>query len=446
MKLSSFGASLYLLMCGLFDSLFSWVHLRRHIRNKRAFVCLIQILLASFGLLWGLSMAIEETRACAKLGDAAMIYWNRAAFHYFDQKLAVLDAVELAPGHFTLAYKDELKAVVYRMLYKYALLLPVIVGCFLALSQWYQRLSDLTFIHTKKLDLDSISKYSDVVEDRYSTAMVVVCTLLIQLYSNAVPIMADFAFNIPTGRLGFLIQYPRVWYTTVWILKWLARMGGVFNQCMLYAWYFYNYHWITLGVSAGSRLDILERRWEYFIGFAAPVVFFLRLYNDDFVVNYAIYAFSLPVMIISSNTCDYNRGYKALTTVLEASLDPSNPINDPAKRDIFSEQFFMLMFTARRNTKRYLDGCQKTLPGTEHVHVDRIFKRVHTFRTPNKLTIALLRLSRQPGRDLRVPSVSRSSRSKESHEPAIPLQRSSTVEDDGKDGRRRVGEYKLKRS
>ena len=65
----------------------------------------------------GLSMAIEETRACAKLGDAAMIYWNRAAFHYFDQ-LAVLDAVELAPGHFTLAYKDELKAIVYRMLYR----------------------------------------------------------------------------------------------------------------------------------------------------------------------------------------------------------------------------------------------------------------------------------------------------------------------------------------
>ena len=204
MKLGGLAASFFLFASGLSDSLLSWTRVGVVFKNKRTFLCLCWIILASIGLLWGMSLAIEEIagKASGPLGEAATLYYERACHHYFDQKVALLHAARSAAKDFTKMQKDALVAVVLRLLYQCGLLLPVIVGCHLALGKWHQKLSDLMFIDTKKLELDAIAKYSDKREDRYCTAMVVVCTLLVQLYTTVMPIAFDFMQALPTCCLA----------------------------------------------------------------------------------------------------------------------------------------------------------------------------------------------------------------------------------------------------
>jgi uncharacterized membrane protein YgcG len=278
------------------------------------------------------------------------------------------------------------------------LLLPVIGGSFFALGKLYQKLSDLTFVELKRLEDNSKIHHQVPAEANYSDMMNMVSTLMCVFIVNVIPILLDVVGDIMETYVGILLPATRSLALTV-VRKYFLLVG-IFCQCMLYSWVAYNFHWITTGVSPGRRFEVVERRWEYFMGFGLPVTLAMRMVGY-FPLSYGLYLAFQPFMITASNTIDYHSSYKYLASVAEFVTGPKF---DPAKLSSLGEKVLAIFLHKKESShKKEVTSTDMYSSGrvtSTTFHLGRLYFRPRVFHWPNVVSVFLLKLLRLSGADL----------------------------------------------
>ncbi|KAJ1929590.1 hypothetical protein IWQ60_001020 [Tieghemiomyces parasiticus] len=90
-----------------------------------------------------------------------------------------------------------------------------------------------------------------------------------------------------------------VWASLIYLVPYVGPLGSFIYFCWIYAFYCFEYQWINKNWSFEKRLDYLESRWAYFLGFGLPCT--LCTFFSPLFVSAGIFAFLFPMYIIMAN-------------------------------------------------------------------------------------------------------------------------------------------------
>ncbi|KAF8358006.1 epg-4 [Pristionchus pacificus] len=105
-------------------------------------------------------------------------------------------------------------------------------------------------------------------------------------------ILLEVVFMVQTALMKHL-PLPGVAFIAVFV-----------HMSMLNSMYSFEYFWMSNGVPLIRRIDRLERRWPFFLGFGAPLTA-LTLYSDNTLVQGCIFGALFPLFIIASYSADW---------------------------------------------------------------------------------------------------------------------------------------------
>ncbi|KAJ1967012.1 hypothetical protein IWQ62_002114 [Dispira parvispora] len=90
-----------------------------------------------------------------------------------------------------------------------------------------------------------------------------------------------------------------VWTSLIYLVPVIGPAISFILCCWLYAFYSFEYQWINKNWSFEKRLDYLERRWAYFMGFGLPCTL-CTFFSSQF-ISAGVFAFLFPMYIIMAN-------------------------------------------------------------------------------------------------------------------------------------------------
>ena len=365
--------STYLVVGGIKDALYIWKQIPWVLSNPRTTSCTTWIFLGSIGVCLALWLLLDKVIEPMGVFINVLLKWNQE------------DAVREIEG-------ISVIALTWKALLNLALLLPILSVCNKAISKWYQKLSDLVFIDVKHLDTDALVKTRSKQDVRYCDTMSLVCAIYTNLIATALPQAVDYAESLSTKTLGILL--PRTVHFAFYLLRKYMMVKGITYQCLYYSWLAANFHWITAGVGPGTRFDIVERRWEYFLGFGLPVVLLMRAFTWV-PLSFGVYFLLMPFMVITVNTTEYSRDYKYLAATVEYVTGPDfNPNNlSPL------EKLLAFFLHKTESSHRYISPTLRGLdPKRNHraatrFHLGRFYPRIRAFKRPHGITNYILELT-----------------------------------------------------
>lgn len=92
----------------------------------------------------------------------------------------------------------------------------------------------------------------------------------------------------------------------LWTCPYFRNKIWRWNQRMNKYNFSFEYFWMSNGVPLIRRIDRLERRWPFFLGFGSPLTA-LTLYSDNTLVQGCIFGALFPLFIIASySVSNYN--------------------------------------------------------------------------------------------------------------------------------------------
>jgi len=202
---------------------------------------------------------------------------------------------------------------------KYLILTMNFIGVFYGFTRgnaWSQELADnLWRNNNKKSDQKKVSGdglYAFLV---WIVSMITVTVMdgALPNYLNAqlVPMLARFhTFIYPNapelvGVEFYITNICHAWAITV--------------QCGIYSLYPFELNWISSGKSAEERCNIIEKRWEYFLGFGLPFVIGARMMG--FFEYYAAFLLTFPFVIAYASDADYEAGYNTKSSRIYTELE-----------------------------------------------------------------------------------------------------------------------------
>ena len=380
--IQDFVTSVYLMVGGFKDGLCIWRQVPWIMSNRRIASIFTWICMASVGMclaLWlMLDKVVDPITSCAPDIFGAYVTGSKTK-----------DEIEL----------EEL----WKALKSLALLIPVLAVCSKATNRWYQKLSDCIFVEVKKLDADVLVKPQAKGETNYCDTMSLISTVYTNILVGLVPLVIDLVEHGLTNTLGLVM--PRTVHLLIDLLRKYATYTGLLYQSMLYSWLPYNFHWITAGLGAGTRFDVVERRWEYFLGFGLPVVLFMRAFTW-MPLSFGVYFLFMPFMVVASNTTEYSRGYKYLAAKVEYIAGPHF---DPSTL-VGLEKLFAVFLHRTESSHRYDSPSTKSRdPNREQrrltrFHLGRYYSRIRAFYWPHLTTVYLMKAMGVEGHDVEAPS------------------------------------------
>jgi len=152
---------------------------------------------------------------------------------------------------------------VFSWLYHIFWLWPIYGLGFIINSIWYQGIVDATYDLVHDKNIGRVAKMDFVVEKFYYAFLTV--GFYIQMYLvTFIPIVGDF--------IGFV------------------------HFCWLYSLYSFDYKWEKQGRKLTERLQYLERRWPYFLGFGFPLAALSAYF--PWIVHQGLIALTAPVFIM----------------------------------------------------------------------------------------------------------------------------------------------------
>ncbi|CAB3403138.1 unnamed protein product [Caenorhabditis bovis] len=134
---------------------------------------------------------------------------------------------------------------------------------------------------------------------------------------------ADSVVSVILGFV-FLIQGLLMEWIPVPLLSTVASFVHV---CLLNSMYCFEYFWSSRSVKFKSRINSIESRWTYFVGFGTPISLASSL-SGSVVVNGCVFAMLFPFFIISSYKADWKRDYRGATIPKIRIFLPSVIITD----------------------------------------------------------------------------------------------------------------------
>ncbi|GMT18664.1 hypothetical protein PFISCL1PPCAC_9961 [Pristionchus fissidentatus] len=114
---------------------------------------------------------------------------------------------------------------------------------------------------------------------------------------------ADFIASILL-ELVFMIQTSLVKHLP---LPGVAYVAVFVHMSMLNSMYSFEYFWMSSGVRLKRRIERIEHRWPFFLGFGAPLTA-LTLYFESALVQGCIFGALFPLFIIASYSADWAPG------------------------------------------------------------------------------------------------------------------------------------------
>lgn len=371
--------SVYLMVGGVRDGVCVWKQVPWIISDSRVSSIFTWILMASLGMVLALWLLLDK----------------------------VVDPLTSCMPDILSAYvmgskdRDEVDLEMsWKALMNLALLMPVLSICSKATNKWYQKLSDCVFIAAKKLDADRIVTPQTPGDTNYCDTMSLVSTIYTNIIVALLPLIIDMIDYVLTKTLGLVL--PRTMHLLIDLARKFITYMGLFYQCLLYGWLPYNFHWITAGVGPGTRFDIVERRWEYFVGFGLPVVLCMRALTW-MPLSFGAYFLFMPFMVVASNTTEYSRGYKYLAAKVEYITSHNFDPNKLVGLEKLFAVFLHKTESSHRLDVRSVDPKRKGRPATRF-HLGRYYARVRAFRWPNITTLYLMKLISLEGHDTEGPA------------------------------------------
>uniref|UniRef100_A0A914CYH4 Uncharacterized protein n=1 Tax=Acrobeloides nanus TaxID=290746 RepID=A0A914CYH4_9BILA len=123
--------------------------------------------------------------------------------------------------------------------------------------------------------------------------------------------ISDFIHSIVI-EIVFLLQAMLIWSLPFQVL---APLVGFTYMSLLYSLYSFEYKWMSSGIpmssriaripmiaqvkSRISRIDKVERRWPFYVGFGT-ILTLSTSYSEDFMINGCIFGALFPFFIVSS--------------------------------------------------------------------------------------------------------------------------------------------------
>lgn len=212
--------------------------------------------------------------------------------------------IPASPSEEVAAGIDQLADILYKVLWVY----PIYTISRVLNIQWYQDIADHAYSFNrggKKRAVPFLfSRWVKLMAQQLYGCLLVVSYLLQALVLSTLPIIGK----------------------PLWII----------HACWLYAFYCFEYRWMSDGWKMERRLEFLENNWPYFAGFGLPATLLAMAFPDY--VSSGVPAFTYPIFIILATISNpaRNEGIPVESAVegegeKKGALDDDSPLEGPCR-------------------------------------------------------------------------------------------------------------------
>jgi hypothetical protein len=262
--------------------------------------------------------------------------------------------------------------VLVHALYHMNLVAPICLLCIMSSLFWSQDLCNYV-IRAKSKDTGKEIKLSHGGADgTYAFLMFVVSRLIVSLAVSLGPLLANKLIDATIKmKLDMLMgPYFHLLTLALKVLGFTIKLNGLLLFAVMYSWYSFDYLWIANGVIITQRFLLLEKYWEYFVGFGLPLVIITRF--SSFLMGFSILFLVFPFQIVLATISSYEEPYFDMKDhLVEIHENPRSQ---------------------RRLTKLTME-IDKSLSGhhpSTHMKKNRITTRWHLFYPSHSITKALI--------------------------------------------------------
>lgn len=108
-------------------------------------------------------------------------------------------------------------------------------------------------------------------------------------------VIADAIFSLVL-QLIFLIQSSIMSYIPIYLLN---KILNQLHIAILYSLYAFEYKWFNMGWNINKRLNFIETRWPYFLGFGLSLSVLTSL-PEQYFLSATLFAFLFPALLLSA--------------------------------------------------------------------------------------------------------------------------------------------------
>lgn len=265
--------------------------------------------------------------------------------------------------------------VLVHALYHMNLVAPICLLCMMTSLFWSQDLCNHV-LRSKSKETGKVRFNHDSADSTYSFLMFVVSRVIVSLAVSLGPLLANKLIDISKDMYldTMMGHYFHLLTLALKVVGFMVKLNGLLLFAVMYSWYSFDYLWIANGVISTHRFQLLEKYWEYFVGFGLPLVIVTRF--SSFLTGFSILYLVFPFQIILATISSYEEPY----------FDMKDHLVDIHHNP-----------RAQRRLTKFTIQMDKSLSGHEpstHIKKNRISTRWHLFYLSHSLTILIIDMLR----------------------------------------------------